>query len=170
MKGGPMTERPMTERAMTESPLAADRPRLLDFDWLLWLVASGGVLLLAAVLEFRPPRTIVVPILDLHLPQMCSAQRMFSIDCPGCGLTRSFVLAAHGELGQAFAVHPVGTLFFILLVLQIPWRLWQGLQTYRRRRVWRSGRLEWGTGAILLFAAFLWWTLKSTGLVDALAG
>ncbi|WP_203328866.1 DUF2752 domain-containing protein [Candidatus Laterigemmans baculatus] len=151
---------PVAARACADHPLAPTAHRLLAYGWLVWLVGSGGILLLAAVLEFRPPRTIVVPLLEFSLPETCTAQQMLGINCPGCGMTRSFVLAADGELARAWAMHPIGTLLFLLLVLQIPWRLWQGWQTVRGQPVWRTGQLEWRIGVALVAASFLWWALS----------
>lgn len=37
--------------------------------------------------------------------------------CPGCGLTRATVLAAHGDLRDAVAVHPAGPVVLVLCVL-----------------------------------------------------
>lgn len=136
-------------------------------SWLLWLIVSIGIVGTAAFLEFQPPRTIAVPLLGIRLPQMCSMSRMFGIDCPGCGLTRSFVLAADGRLAVAFAIHPVGTIAFILLVVQIPLRLWQGWHAMSRRSELRTGAVEAIIAAMLVGAAFLWWAAKMTGVVGA---
>lgn len=134
--------------------------------WLLWLVVSVGILATAAALEFRQPRTLIVPLAGLHLPQMCSTERMFGINCPGCGLTRSFVLAADGQMAMAFAIHPVGTIAFILLGLQIPLRLWQGWRAFAGHPPMRTGHIELAIAAMLIGAAFLWWTAKVAGIID----
>ena len=43
---------------------------------------------------------------------MCPARLLLEIECPFCGLTRSFVALAHGRLGAAWAHHPAGPLLF----------------------------------------------------------
>ncbi|NVB80590.1 MAG: DUF2752 domain-containing protein [Kofleriaceae bacterium] len=40
----------------------------------------------------------------------------FGIDCPMCGMTRSFVALAHGDIGAAFRFHPAGPLLFVAMV------------------------------------------------------
>lgn len=133
--------------------------------WLLWLIVSASIVGTAAALDYREPRAIVVPGVGFQLPQMCSAKRMFGIDCPGCGLTRSFVLAADGQLARAFAAHGVGTVAFVLLVLQIPLRLWQGWRAWVGRPQLRTGRTEIAIAATLIAASFLWWMVRTIGSV-----
>jgi hypothetical protein len=48
----------------------------------------------------------------------CWWQKYFGFDCPGCGLTRSFVAMAHGQFDEAVACNAAGPLlFFGALVL-----------------------------------------------------
>ncbi len=49
-------------------------------------------------------------------PVICPFRRLTDLPCPGCGLTRSFVALAHGELSAAFEHHPFGPLLFAGLV------------------------------------------------------
>lgn len=53
------------------------------------------------------------------LGAMCPSRIFFSLECPFCGLTRSFVALAHGRLGEAWAHHPAGPLLFAALVLLV---------------------------------------------------
>jgi hypothetical protein len=45
-------------------------------------------------------------------------------DCLGCGLTRSFTYTAEGALSAAFERHRLGPPLFLLVLAQIPYRLW----------------------------------------------
>jgi hypothetical protein len=56
------------------------------------------------------------------LPALCFFRRIFNMDCPGCGLTRCFVSAAHGNLAQAWLFHPTGVLLFGVVLAQVPYR------------------------------------------------
>lgn len=47
---------------------------------------------------------------------LCWLHAAFGIDCPMCGMTRSFVALAHGQLGAAFSFHPAGPLLFAAMV------------------------------------------------------
>ena len=56
------------------------------------------------------------------LPGACAFESFFGLRCPGCGLTRSFVLTAHLEFAEAYRIHPLGPIGFLAVAVQIPWR------------------------------------------------
>lgn len=93
-----------------------------------WLVGLALIVLAAALLQYEPPAIVRLPWLQTALPETCGMQRNFGIDCPGCGLTRSFILAAHGRWQEALIMHPAGTLAFAFLLLLIPLRIYQGIR------------------------------------------
>ena len=43
---------------------------------------------------------------------LCWFRGVFHIDCPFCGMTRSFVALAHGDLASTLRFHPAGPLLF----------------------------------------------------------
>lgn len=77
------------------------------------LAAVGGGLLLAA--RFLPFERY--PILA------CPLRTFAHIPCPSCGMTRAFVRVAHGELGRALEVSPLGTLLALGAVVAVGWLL-----------------------------------------------
>ncbi len=83
-----------------------------------WWIGSSAVLLLAAVLEVSDGRTVLLPG-GIALPEACWTYRLFGMDCPACGLTRSFVHMAHGRIAAAWAVHPLGPFLFLCNLVQI---------------------------------------------------
>jgi hypothetical protein len=99
-----------------------------SLGWFYWLSGSLLVIFIASVLQFEPPRDLVIPVVNWRLPPSCWTQRVLGFDCPGCGLTRSFVLAAHLQWADAWRMHAIGTCLFALLCIQIPYRLYQGLR------------------------------------------
>jgi len=110
-----------------------------------WTVILGAVAVIVAAsrLEIRGPRRVGFEGTGIELPEMCSFHRATGLDCPGCGMTRSFISLAHGELRAAARYHPLGLLLFPLVVLQIPWQLAQLVREYRGLppwRVWRGRR------------------------------
>lgn len=136
-----------TERAAT-APVdgAIPRPVLVDdlderlrlrreTDW--WTLLACLAVVVAAISLDVTPRQDGVTLLGWQLPELCAAKRMGST-CPGCGLTRSFVLGAQLD-AQAFSLHPVGPLLFALVVLQLPYRSYHLLRT---RRLTAQGRRE----------------------------
>ena len=83
-----------------------------------------GVLVLSLVLQMRSDDHAALAIFpDWPIPSSCPSQTIFGVDCPGCGLTRSFIHLAHGDWHRAFSKHRVGWLLALAVVLQIPYRL-----------------------------------------------
>lgn len=80
---------------------------------------SALVLIIAAVSQ---PGTEVVHLFGHVIPGMCVFRATFGIPCPGCGMTRSFVFLAHGDLREAFSMNVFGPAMFVLTAAQIPYR------------------------------------------------
>jgi hypothetical protein len=65
---------------------------------------------------------IVLPLPDAtgksigNLPSVCIWQNLFHFSCPGCGLCRSIVCLGHGEFSRALSFHPLGPLFFLVIL------------------------------------------------------
>ena len=98
------------------------------------------------------------------LPGMCLSRSIAHIDCPGCGITRSFVATAHGDLALAFALHRLGPPLFLLILLQIPLRAYALIR--RIARPIGPERLLGGRAmAIVIVAALLanWGVNLATG-------
>ncbi|HSN69293.1 MAG TPA: DUF2752 domain-containing protein [Thermoanaerobaculia bacterium] len=80
---------------------------------LLVVVLGGSILATALALALLGSRGLD-PIANLDL---CWSRILLDRDCPGCGLTRSFVALAGGHLGRALQCNPVGPLLFAALTL-----------------------------------------------------
>ena len=52
-----------------------------------------------------------------HLPSVCLFYYLTGLPCPGCGLTRSFVLLGHGHIWESLHWHPLGPAIFLLSAL-----------------------------------------------------
>jgi hypothetical protein len=114
--------------------------------WLL-MIGAAIVVLLAALLEVRDTEKIALPGIESPLPGVCTFRRVTGQPCPGCGLTRSFVSIAHGDLGGAWFFNAAGPLIFLLVAGQVPYRAW---------RLWQIRRgVEPGRGS-QLFNHLLW--------------
>jgi hypothetical protein len=66
-----------------------------------------------------PGREVFLPGVGT-IPETCTLHARLGIDCPGCGLTRSFIHLAHGDLRAAWSLNPVGLLMFAFVAAQIP--------------------------------------------------
>ncbi len=103
---------------------------------------------------------VYVPILRerIELPDTCMSRRVLGISCPGCGLTRSFVAIARGNLQGALAYNPMGPVVFLLVVLQIPYRAIEYKGWYRSSAFWQSvtARLHLVTYALMAALIVAW--------------
>jgi hypothetical protein len=98
------------------------------------LVAAVVVLVGASILGTSSDGRVTDPWLGIRLPNLCTLKRATGYDCPGCGLTRCFVAMGHGQWRQAWGYHPVGTVIFVVLALQIPYRTFQLARLARGKR------------------------------------
>jgi hypothetical protein len=86
------------------------------------LVLCAAVIVASALLDVQP-NGITLPGLPGHpLPGICFTRSVLHMNCPTCGMTRSLVAVAHGELRLAFALHRLGPLVFLLVLVQVPLR------------------------------------------------
>lgn len=90
------------------------------------LTVAIVILIAAAVLEVRGQTQ--VEIFGAALPELCLWRRFLGLSCPGCGMTRSFVSLAHGDLAGAWRFHIAGPALFTAVAFQIP---------YRGFKIWR---------------------------------
>ncbi|MBX3420618.1 MAG: DUF2752 domain-containing protein [Pirellulaceae bacterium] len=102
----------------------------------LWLTAPVAVLALSVLLRPGPDRSLLLPWSTIALPDACTSYRLLGVDCPGCGLTRSFVHLSRGNLAAAWQLNPVGIALYVLVIAQIPLATVQCLPQ-RIRNAWR---------------------------------
>jgi len=94
------------------------------------LTVAIVILAAAALLEVRGQTQ--VEIFGAAVPELCLWRRLLGLNCPGCGMTRSFVSLAHGDLAGAWRFHIAGPALFTAVAFQVP---------YRGFKIWRlSGR------------------------------
>lgn len=46
---------------------------------------------------------------------LCIVKALTGLECPGCGMTRSFLLIGHGRLAAAAKMHPAGLPAFLIV-------------------------------------------------------
>ena len=129
--------------------------QLLDRHWTM-LGISVAVIVLSFALQLNPAGRVRASWLPFDsLPPLCGSRAIFGVNCPSCGLTRSFVALASGDVAESFRLHRIGWLMALAVVLQVPYRAW-GL--YELRRGVLSDR-AWPTwfGNVLIAALILNW-------------
>jgi hypothetical protein len=88
------------------------------------LVICVAVVVLAFLLEVHADQRVAFRFLpECPLPETCPSRTLLHVDCPGCGLTRSFVHLAHGDWRASWKIQRVGMLLALAVVLQIPYRI-----------------------------------------------
>jgi len=150
-------------RAAAES---SANSRLRHETWPRWLILALclGVIVLSLLLSLgAEPGQVVVPLINRPLPPLCQMKMLTGLDCPGCGLARSFIALGHGQFVDSFCFNPAGPLWFVFIALQIPY---QALQITRVRLGKRPLDLMWwGQGLIYVALAALiaQWALRQLG-------
>lgn len=118
---------------------------------------SLAVLFLACVFRVDGPEKVIVPFYNMPLPPTCTAKTMFGIDCPGCGMTRSFVSLAHGHVLKAFTFNLGGPLLFSMMAFQLVYRPWQLWRISRGEREFDLSNLGgWSLGALAIVMVLQW--------------
>ncbi|WP_428305530.1 DUF2752 domain-containing protein [Lacipirellula sp.] len=151
----------IVDSADDNSRLQRRRAELLDRHWTM-LILSVGVLSAAFLLRVNGGGRVSASWLPFDsLPPMCGSRALLGIECPGCGLTRSFVALASGEVAESFRFHRLGWLMFFATASQIPYRI-------IRLRQLRQGNIaerRWPTwfGSFLIAALIANWVI---GMVD----
>ena len=88
------------------------------------LLISCGVMALAFVLEVRPDQRVALPSASQYpMPETCMSRQLFGLHCPGCGLTRSLIYLAHGDWQTSLAMHRLGWVMAVAILLQFPYRI-----------------------------------------------
>lgn len=124
------------------------------------LVVSLVVMALSLALRLNDGGSVEAPIGDgWQMPPLCMSRAWFGIECPGCGLTRSFVSLAQGQVTESLRFHRLGWLMAFAVVIQVPYRLYE-----LNRPAWPTPE-HWKSrfGSMLLFALLASWVLNTFG-------
>jgi Protein of unknown function (DUF2752) len=115
------------------------------------------ILLTARLLRMESTRQVIVPLIECELPELCNFRRIFGIDCPGCGMTRSFILASRLQYLDAWRMNPAGALLFVSLALSIPLRLWQWFRVRQGNAVRSTLKFEAGWLVVIVCVMMFRW-------------
>ena len=101
-----------------------------------------------------------VQLLGVGIPTLCGFKLITTWDCPGCGLTRSLILALHGNWIASYWMHIWGIPLMFLLFFQIPYRLYRYFTTQPVFPKLPQTIKKWINPAIFL-SLMLPWVLKT---------
>ena len=108
---------------MTDSLADTECTRRLRRDREILLI-SGVVAVLAFALKELPDERVAFRALSgMPLPQTCFSRSWLGLKCPGCGLTRSFIHLAEGDIDASWRSHRLGALMAVVIAIQVPYRL-----------------------------------------------
>lgn len=123
------------------------------------------VLGLACTLSVRGGEQVLLPLRGIALPELCTSKRFWGLACPGCGLTRSFISLAHGDLRQAWSYNPAGIWLFAIMLFQVPYRLLQLQRIYTARPELSLGWITSLSLIVLVLGLLGQWVLRYFGVV-----
>lgn len=93
--------------------------------WTMLIIATI-VVVLSFALQVRDDQRVEFEVYPgIPMPESCMSRTLFGFECPGCGLTRSFVFLAHGDWARSFAMHRVGWILALAVLAQFPYRWFQ---------------------------------------------
>lgn len=136
-------------------------PRLWS-GHLVWIAVTAAAFGVAFFARIEPPARVYLFGSLGPLPPSCTFQSATGLACPGCGLTRSVISTAHGEIAAAWSYHPPGTVIAVLLFASMPYRLWQHVRWRRGRATPAFGKVE---GTALITAAIVSLVWRTSELV-----
>ncbi len=123
-----------------------------------FLLMSAAVIVCSAMMTSEGATTVRIPGIPFSMPESCMSRRVWGIDCPGCGLTRSFISMSHFQFSRAIAFNPAGPIVYLFFLIQIPWHGYQMVRLWRLKRPIESVWLYSGLFAIsaATFAQWIW--------------
>ncbi len=136
-------------------------PRPADRATNITLLVACLLLVLLPFLFTYNPGTNDVKVSKFSLPAMCACRTYFNTDCPGCGLTRSFISLAHGKLDAALRLHRLAPVLYLFFLLQAGFRLWS-LLGKQSVALDRAGRINHYLGWALIVALLSNWAIGMT--------
>jgi len=115
--------------------------------------ALAAVLLTSAILPMHWVTTA---------PTVCLFHQATGLDCPGCGLTRSFIATADLQFADAFRHHAFGSpLFAVLATMVISWP-WSARS---RRCLFPEGPMANRGVQAVIALWFIWAIARAAGLL-----
>jgi len=87
------------------------------------LLAALAVIALSFLLVIRPDGRVAFRAAEHYaVPETCVAHALLGVDCPMCGLTRSFIELARGDWRASLGFHRLGWMVALAVLLQVPYR------------------------------------------------
>ncbi len=130
----------------------------------IFLTLAAVILLLSILMRSEGPESVFLPGVRSPMPETCSSRRLLGIDCPGCGLTRSFISISRGDFARAWQLNRASFVVYLFVMIQIPWH---ALQLWKLRRDGRAIDWTWiyGTPIFVVIVLMINWLWKLSQLI-----
>jgi len=145
------------------TPPSAERKKRGD---LAWLALCAAVILASLLLHVTRDGRVSLDAAGAHpLPVTCPSRALTELNCPSCGLARSFVSLGHADIRAAWRWNRVGPLLYAFVLLQIPYRgLRLAWPAFRRRTSRRDATMTVAILFALIGLLIVNWGLYLAGL------
>ena len=87
------------------------------------LLGAIIIIVLSRILTIEGSEVVLPLFGGYNLPGSCAFKAIFGLDCPTCGMTRSFISISRFDFKEAFKYNPISFLAYILILFQIPYRI-----------------------------------------------
>jgi hypothetical protein len=121
------------------------------------------VILLSIFMRHDGPESVFLPGLNVPMPEICSSRRVLGVDCPGCGLTRSFIAISHGDVSRAWRLNRASIAVYLFVAIQVPWHLLQIWFLKKRGRALEFNAL-YSLPILIASLLLINWILKLIGI------
>ena len=117
------------------------------------LVVSVAIIAVSISLKVYADQTVGCRFAPAHrLPPTCFFREQLGMDCPSCGLTRSFVHFFHADLSASFTAHWSGWLLALGFLFELPYRVIAIRRLALPRERWLA---TWHSKSVLVLLALL---------------
>jgi hypothetical protein len=108
-----------------------------------------------------------VTLFGYTIPSLCMFHNLTGFDCPGCGITRSFIYALHGQWYNSYLMHLWGIPLAAIVIFQIPYHIWRatGGSPFR----FHPNFIRWVRIFVVISILFPWLLKTFSNLVIMLA-
>lgn len=142
---------------MTDEDSNANRLQLARQHQFILTGIAAVIVVAALLLTVRSDGHVAPKMMpSITVPESCPSKIWFGVECPGCGLTRSVISLAEGDLGASYQFNRAGWLVALAVLFQFPYR-W-----YVLRQLNKTNDVSWSSP---------WWIdVLSKSLVAVLIG
>ena len=118
---GPMRRGLQWLKALFVCERAIPRDRTSHVSYLVILLLF---LLVPFLVSLKPVSPRPLSLLGIPLPPGCPSRQLFNVECPGCGMTRSFVALTHGQWKLAWDYHRIGIVLYVYFAARVLAHAW----------------------------------------------